>query len=607
MTSGKWLIMFFSTVLLIALLLCGFNYFTDPFGIFGDPIMDWYSYNITNNPRAAKIAYLDEHHGEYDSYIIGCSSTSSFPTDALNEYLDANFYNLIMYGADMLDVEQTVDYIIENYTVKNIVLNVYIDNAVYYGDEPNKYTHSMHPSVDGTSKLEYYSRYLFLNPEYGIDKIKSYTTRTWLSRYNNIFDPVTGAYDKRRRDIEPISDLEDYYKAYPVFTDYPTASYTMPYIDECMESVSNIVAVCEESGVNLIVVTAPVYADWMKFFDMNDVKSFYTSLAEVTDYWDFSYSSVSFEERYFYDSTHFRNNVGYMAAARMFDDSSIYIPADFGYYVTAENVNDYMIAYPYATEIAEENIAARVPILMYHNITDDGAGDMDISEAEFEAHLARLKSEGYTTVTFDMLYEYVTYGTELPEKPVIITFDDGYMSNYERAYPLLEKYGMCATVFAIGSSVGADTYKDTDNAITPHFGEDEMREMVESGVIDIGSHTYDMHQSEAYESGAARTKMAQLDGESEAEYLDALRADVNKSKQQLFGITGEEVRVLSFPQGYYNDNILAVLREEGVVMSVSTDWGVATVVKGLEQSLYAMKRIGADNMTADQLMEQITK
>ncbi|MBE6626272.1 MAG: hypothetical protein E7628_03685 [Ruminococcaceae bacterium] len=607
MTSGKWIIMFVSTVLLIAILLCGFNILTDPFGIFGDPIMDWYSYNITNNPRAAKIAYLDKHHEEYDSYVIGCSSTSSFPVDALNKYLDANFYNLIMYGADMLDVEQTVDYIIENYTVKNIVLNVYIDNGVYYGDEPNKYTHSMHPNVDGTSKLEYYGRYLFLNPEYGISKIKAYKERTWLSQSYNIFDAETGAYDKRRRDIEPIADLNDYYKAYPVFTNYPTANYTMPYIEECMESISQIVTACEENGVNLIVVTAPVYTDWMKFFDMEDVKNFYTSLAEVTDYWDFSYSSVSFEERYFYDSTHFRNNVGYMAMARIFEDDSIYIPADFGHYVTAENVNDYMIAYPYASGVSEDNIATRVPIIMYHNITDDGDSDMAISESELEAHLKRLADEGYTTVTFDMLYDYVTYGTTLPEKPVVITFDDGYLSNYERAYPLLEKYGMCATVFAIGYSVGCDTYKDTDNPITPHFDEKQMQEMVSSGVIDIGSHTYDMHQSEAYETGVARTTMAQLGGESEAEYLDAIRADVQRSKEQLSGITGEEIRVLSFPEGYYNDNILAVLREKGVVMSVSTKWGVATVIKGLEQSLYAMKRIGADNMTADQLMENITK
>lgn len=607
MTSGKWLIMFVSTVLIIAVLLCGFNILTDPFGVFGDPIMDWYSYNVTNNPRAAKIAYLDEHYAEYDSYIIGCSSTSSFPVDAFNEYLDANFYNLIMYGADMLDVEQTVDYIIENYTVENIVLNVYIDNGVYYGDEPNKYTHSMHPNVDGTSKLEYYSRFLLLNPEYGISKIKAYREESWLSQSYDIFDVETGAYDKRRRDVEPISDISAYHKAYPVFANYPTASYTMPYTKECMESVANIVKVCENNGVNLIVVTAPVYADWLKYFDMNDVKNFYSSLAEVTDYWDFSYSSVSFEERYFYDSTHFRNNVGYMAAARIFDDSSIYIPSDFGHYVTAENVNDYMVAYPYASALPEEKMSAQVPIIMYHNITDDGAGDMDISEAEFEEHLKRLKSEGYTAVTFDMLYDYVTHGTDLPEKPVLITFDDGYMSNYERAYPLLRKYDMCATVFVIGSSVGKDTYKDTDHAITPHFNEEAMWEMIDSGVISIGSHTYDMHQAEAYEDGIARTTMASLAGESEAEYIEAIRSDVACSKDQLRNITGEEVRILSLPQGYYNDNILAVLREEGIVMSISTDWGVATVVKGLEQSLYAMKRIGADNMTADQLMEQISK
>ena len=63
------------------------------------------------------------------------------------------------------------------------------------------------------------------------------------------------------------------------------------------------------------MVTAPVYADYLASFPWEQVAAFYTRLAEVTDYWDFSYSSVSFEPRYFYDETHFRECVGDMALA----------------------------------------------------------------------------------------------------------------------------------------------------------------------------------------------------------------------------------------------------------------------------------------------------
>ena len=173
MTSKKWLCMFFCTLLALFLLLPIFNFITDPFGVFGDIFFNWYSYDQTNNPRTAKITYLDKYHENYDSYIIGCSSTSSFPVETLNKYYNADFYNLIMYGADMLDVEQMTKYIIENYTVKNLVLNVYIDNGVVYDEESNPYTHSMLPKLDGSSPIEFYSRFLFATPEYGIAKIKN--------------------------------------------------------------------------------------------------------------------------------------------------------------------------------------------------------------------------------------------------------------------------------------------------------------------------------------------------------------------------------------------------------------------------------------------------
>ena len=97
MDSKKWIITFFATIVFIGAGIIGFNYFVDPYGVFDNIGIEWPSYEMTMNPRAAKITYLKDHHEEYDSYIIGCSSTSSFPTEQLNEYFDASFYNMIMY------------------------------------------------------------------------------------------------------------------------------------------------------------------------------------------------------------------------------------------------------------------------------------------------------------------------------------------------------------------------------------------------------------------------------------------------------------------------------------------------------------------------------
>jgi len=602
MKSKKWLTMFFSTVAVILALIGVFNYTTDPFGVFGDKIMNWYSYDITNNPRTAKISYLDEHYDDYDSYIIGCSSTSSFPTEDFGKYLDAKFYNMIMYGADMLDVEQMVSYMIKNYTVKNLVVNVYIDNGAVYNEESNKYTHSMMPRVDGSDSLGFYSRFLFATPSYGVAKLKAYQTRTWLSQYYNIFDEKTGAYDKRRRDIEPISDMDNYYKAYPEFIDYPHGNYLLPAVDDCIKSMENIVSMCEDNGVNLIVVAAPVYYEYMNNFYPDSVCAFYTRLAEVVDFWDFSYSSVSFEPRYFYDRTHFRNNVGHMAAARIFGDESVYIPNDFGNLVTAENAEDYFGTYFDAKQLDTAGYTKDVPVLMYHNIAEE-PNDMTVTPETFRLHMETLAENGYTAVTLDDMVNYVYYGGELPEKPVLITFDDGYYSNYEYAYPVLSELGMKAVIFTVGASFGKTTYLDTDAPITPHFGEKEAKEMTNSGVISLQSHTYDMHRSENYEKNA-RYDMGQLAVETEEEYIDTVREDLIMSREFLENLREDNVLALSYPKGKITDNAARIAVEEGYTVTFSTNWGVQELVRGLGQSLYAVKRNHISNdVTSERLLE----
>ncbi|MBQ5568509.1 MAG: polysaccharide deacetylase family protein, partial [Oscillospiraceae bacterium] len=129
---------------------------------------------------------------------------------------------------------------------------------------------------------------------------------------------------------------------------------------------------------------------------------------------------------------------------RMFGEESEYIPADFGRLVTKDNVPGAVAAMYSASGEPADN-SAKVPILTYHHITDTGNGDTEISEEAFRAQMAALSEMGYTSVFFSDLESYVNYGTPLPEKPVVITFDDGYMSNYSRAFPILEEYGMKAT------------------------------------------------------------------------------------------------------------------------------------------------------------------
>ena len=601
MNAKKWVLTFLLLALVLVLGLAAFNYVTDPFAAFGDKFLNWFSYDETNNPRVAKISYLEQHHDEYDSYILGCSSTSSLQVSDFNKLYDANFYNLIMYGADMRDCEKIADYLIEHYEVKHLVLNVYLDNGFTYDDETDRLTRNLHYLTDpDTSALSFYTRYLFCDPRYGFAKLKNLRNDRLLPQSFDVFNEVTGEYDKRVRDVEPIGSMDTYLEAYPVFADYPkTGDFVLGQTENCMKSVAAIKERCEAADVELVVVAAPVYIDYFQNFQAEDVANFYASLAKVTDFWDFSCSSVSCEPRYFYDATHFRNAVGSMIAARITGDDSVYIPDDFGTYVTADTPSSYFSGVLQATALPDETVSRDVPVLMWHNLAEESSGDMTISVDTFRAQIEALHEAGFKTVSLQQLYDYVHFGTELPEKPIVLTFDDGYFSNYEYAFPILQEYDMQATIFAIGVSVGKDTYKDTDHAMTPHFGADEAREMVDSGLISVQSHTFDMHQWPPFEDGnvQVRETLLPFDGEADADYEAAVEADFAESRELLESITGQPVNALAFPEGAYVTLTQDALRSAGAELTFTTVRAVNTVVKGLPQSLCAMPRFGMTEST----------
>lgn len=602
MSAKKWCISFVCIVLAVLLVLAGFNIAVDPFGIFGDNIFEWYSYNMTNNPRAAKIAYLDEHHDEYDSYLVGASATSSFPKEDLDKYYDASFYNMIKYGADMRDTEEICYYLVNNYTVDNLVVCLTLTYGGKYDYESDPLTGSMHAKTDGSSELLYYLRYAFANPRYSIEKLNNLQKDEYLSEPFDTFDVESGAYDKLERDIEPIDSLENYLTVYPEFTDYTTTKRDMPYIDETVESLKRIVKFCKEKGVNLDVIFAPLYYDFVTRFDPSEVTEFYTRVSEVIPFWDFSVSELSHDPRFFYDDTHFRNALGKMSLAKMFGDTEVYAPEDLGVYITPENAEEYVkTIWGQGTDTG--SYTKNVPILMYHNI-----GDENLPSELLEEHIKGLYDAGYTGVSFDEMIDYVEKGTHLPEKPVCITFDDGYYSNYEYAYPILEKYNMKATIFVIGSSVGSKTnYKDTDYPITPHFDFSEAKEMVNSGLVSIQSHTYDMHQWAPYESGDnVRTSILPFEGESEEDYINVVRKDFEKSADEIYKGTGVYPNVLAYPLGESNDLSAAILSEMGVKATLSIGGRGNLLIKGLPQSLYCLSRFYVqDDTTADEIINYV--
>lgn len=165
---------------------------------------------------------------------------------------------------------------------------------------------------------------------------------------------------------------------------------------------------------------------------------------------------------------------------------------------------------------------------------------------------------------------------------------------------------MKATIFVIASLVGEKTYKDTGHEIIPHFSYEQAKEMSDSGIISIQSHTYDMHQHPDYQKGRPREGVCKFKDEDEDDYIYLLRNDFYKSKIEIEAATGKAVNILAYPHGNYDKLSQAILWEMGVKVTLTASTGNNVIIKGLPQSLLGMNRFIIDNsVTADDLLDII--
>ncbi|HAN46728.1 MAG TPA: polysaccharide deacetylase [Cyanobacteria bacterium UBA8156] len=125
---------------------------------------------------------------------------------------------------------------------------------------------------------------------------------------------------------------------------------------------------------------------------------------------------------------------------------------------------------------------ARVPIVMYHDITPVKDVSWDVTPAEFAEHLRLIQAEGMTPISLERLVNHLRTGAPLPDKPIVLTFDDNYLGQYKYAFPLLKKYGYPAVWSVHTAHVGSPAGK-------PKATWEQLREMQQSGLIEIASHT----------------------------------------------------------------------------------------------------------------------
>lgn len=220
---------------------------------------------------------------------------------------------------------------------------------------------------------------------------------------------------------------------------------------------------------------------------------------------------------------------------------------------------------------------------MYHSVTADPkkAGKYTVTAAEFENDMEYLTKNGFTTVFMSDLVKYEEKGTPLPKKPVVVTLDDGYEDNLTNVLPILQKLGMKATI----SIVGAFSFNTKDNRNTLDL--DDIKKLVDSGCVEIGSHTYDMH----YDQKGRRRGCAKMPGESLAHYEAALTEDFTKNQTLLTEKCGVTPKVFTYPYGMVSRTAKKVVKALGFKASLVVTPGM-NYLTGNPEELFGLHRYG---------------
>lgn len=196
-----------------------------------------------------------------------------------------------------------------------------------------------------------------------------------------------------------------------------------------------------------------------------------------------------------------------------------------------------------------------VPILMYHYVSplppdaDDIRRDLTVLPDVFERQLVYLANEGYQTISLYQLYDALMNGAPLPPRPIILTFDDGYIDHYQYVFPALQRHGMTGTFFVITGR--------TDSNDPAYMSWAQINEMARAG-MSMEPHTK-YHQS-----------LSERD-------RDFLIYEMLGSQESITAHTGGKGRMLAYPAGDYDANTLIIARELDYWLAVTTQPGMDQV------------------------------
>lgn len=228
----------------------------------------------------------------------------------------------------------------------------------------------------------------------------------------------------------------------------------------------------------------------------------------------------------------------------------------------------------------------RLPVLMYHLILKNpgNSNKFIVPQSVFEEDLKYIKNHGYTTILVQDLIDYTENKKELPEKPILLTFDDGAFNNYLYAFPLAKKYEAKFIFSPIAKEAERYTKAHDENPTYSHANWEKISEMSKSGLVEIQNHTYNMHSNKNSRIGCTKKR-----NESVEEYKQKLSEDIRKSQELISQNTGVTPTAFFYPYGAKSDCSEEILKSLGFKATFLCESKINIISRNPE-CLFGLKR-----------------
>ena len=205
-----------------------------------------------------------------------------------------------------------------------------------------------------------------------------------------------------------------------------------------------------------------------------------------------------------------------------------------------------------------------LPILMYHSVTELPERDFCVTPDTLEQDFQYLRSNGYEAVSAEDLIAYTNGKGDLPQKPVMITFDDGFYNNMSAALPLLEKYDMCAVISIVGMFADVIAPDSPHQEAYSYLTWEDLRQLQQSDRIELGSHTYNRHSNDTQRRGCAKNTW-----ESEELYHETFQKDIDTLQTRFQEELQQVPYIFAYPYGFVCPESKSVLRDAGFLLTLT--------------------------------------